>query len=270
MTPQFKIILCIVFLYNIGVNYINSQCYNQNSAFKAGEKLYYNVYYNLGFMRVKLADVKLWVEESVHNNKTILIIQNTTKTVSEFERIIKVKDYYASYIDASNMKVLKHIQKTLVDKFYTDYEFNFDHNKQKLYVSIENSKTKRYFDTLDMNTCLHDLLSAAYYPRNIDYSNMPVGQKTTIPIILETKTNIIYFKYMGIENKNIKGKKKVSCIKVVPLLVATSIFKAGEKMTFWLSNDKNKLPVLMESDLKIGKVSVQLFKYEGLRYSVEY
>jgi hypothetical protein len=270
MNKQLKYLLFIFLFQNLGLNDIYSQCYNKNSAFKSGEKLYFNVYYNVGFMRVKLADVKLWVDESDSYNKKIYIIQNTTKTVSEFEWIIKVKDYYASYVDAGNMNVLKHVQKTVVDKYYTDYEYDFDHQKQKLYVSIENSKTKKYLDTLDMNECLHDLLSAAYYPRNIDYSNMTVGNKIVLPVILDTRTNYIYYKYMGLENKNIKGKKKVSCIKIVPLLVATSIFKAGEKMTAWFTNDQNRLPVLMESDLKIGKVSVQLVKYEGLRYSIEY
>ena len=247
-----------------------SECYNKNSSIKAGENLTYNVYYNLGPVRIKLADVKLWVEESVYNNKKVFVIKNTTKTVSEFEWIIKVKDYYASYIDATTMEVQKHIQKTVVDKYSTDYEYHFDHAKQKIYVSIENSKTKKYLDTLDMNPCLHDLLSAAYYPRNIDYTSMAIGQKINLPVILNTTTNMIYYKYLGTETKTLKSKKKINCFKIVPLLVSTSIFKAGEKMTAWFSNDQNKVPFLMESDLKIGKVSVELFKYEGLRVPIAY
>jgi hypothetical protein len=260
-------ILPIQFIYGQGPV---SECYNKNSSFKAGENLTYNVYYNLGPVRIKLADVKLWVEESVYDNKKVFVIKNTTKTVSEFEWIIKVKDYYASYIDATTMEVQKHIQKTVVDKYFTDYEYHFDHTRQKIYVAIENSKTKKYLDTLDMNPCLHDLLSAAYYPRNIDYANMAIGRKIDLPVILNTTTNMIYYKYLGTETITLKSKKKVNCIKIVPLLVSTSIFKAGEKMTAWFSNDKNRLPVLMESDLKIGKVSVQLFKYEGLRHPIAY
>jgi len=139
-----------------------------------------------------------------------------------------------------------------------------------LYVSIENSKTKKYHDTLILKDCLHDLLSAAYYPRNIDYTNMAVGLKTMLPVILDTTTNLIYYKYLGTETINTINKKKVNCIKIVPLLVSTSIFEGGEKMTVWFSNDSNKVPILMESDLKIGKISVELLNYNGLRTQIAY
>ncbi len=91
-----------------------------------------------------------------------------------------------------------------------------------------------------------------------------------MPVILDTNIYIIYYKYLGNEAINIEKEKKLECIKIAPLLVKTSIFRAGEKMTAWLSNDKNKIPILMETNLWIGKISVQIIKYKGLRYPEKY
>ena len=246
-----------------------AQDYNRNTSFRVGEKLSYHVFYNLGFINIKLADVVLWVEETTYNNKSVYLLQNKSITVPKYSWVINVNDYYASYMDKNTMKVEGHIQKTIVDDFATNYEYRFDHSKKKLYVSFENSKTKRYTDTLDLNPRLHDLLSACYYPRNIDYSKLAVGEKIFLPVILDTNIHNIYYRYTGKESIKIK-KKKLNCIKIAPLLVETSIFTEGEKMTVWLSDDKNKVPVLMESDLWIGKISVQIIKYEGLRYPAAY
>lgn len=267
-----RIILLLLFIFTLA-NFncsLFSQCNHKNDSFQAGEKLYYNVYYNLGLIKIKLADIKLWIEEGNYNNKPVLIIKNTTNTLKDFEWIIRVKDYYASYLDKNTMKVERHIQKTQVDDYSTDYEYRFDYQNQKIYATLENSKTKKYIDTLNLVPCLHDLLSAAYYPRNMDFTKQKSGYKTVLPVILDKSTYNIYFRYTGLETISTKNKIKVSCIKIVPLLVETSIFKSGEKMTAWFSNDKNKIPIRMESELWIGKILVELAKYEGLLYPINY
>jgi hypothetical protein len=267
-----RIFLLLLFIFTLcGFDStLFSQCNHKNVSFQAGEKLTYHVYYHFGLIKIKLADVKLWTEEGNYNNKPVTIIKNTTNTLKDFEWIIKVKDYYASYLDKNTMKVERHIQKTLVDDYSTDYEYRFNYEFHKIYATIENSKTRKYIDTLNLMPCLHDLLSAVYYPRNMDFTKQKPGDKTVLPVILDTSTYNIYFRYIGLETINTTNKKKVSCIKIVPFLVETSIFKSGEKMTAWFSNDKNRVPLRMESDLWIGKILVELVKYEGLLYPINY
>ncbi len=247
-----------------------AQQYNKNTSFKAGEKLSYDVFFNLGFINIKLADVVLWIEQETYNNKDVLIYKNISKTVKKYKWVIEVDDYYASYVEKSTMKVLKHVQKTIVDNYHTNHDYQFDHIKKKLYITIENSKTKRYCDTLNLKPYLHDLLSAVYYSRNIKYDKLRINQKVQLPVLLDTAFHNIYYRYLGKETIEIRKEKKINCVKLKPLLVETSIFKSGEKMTAWLSDDNNKLPILMESELWIGRISVRITEFEGLRHSVQY
>ena len=48
------------------------------------------------------------------------------------------------------------------------------------------------------------------------------------------------------------------------------LFEDGNSIRFWLSDDKNKIPVRIEADMFVGKVAVDLKDYKGLKYPIEF
>ena len=75
----------------------------------------------------------------------------------------------------------------------------------------------------------------------------------------------MYIRYMGKEN--IKTKYgKFRAIKFKPLLLKGTIFEGGEKMTVWVSDDGNKIPVRIESPISVGSIKVDMMTYRNLRY----
>jgi len=49
-------------------------------------------------------------------------------------------------------------------------------------------------------------------------------------------------------------------------LVDGTIFKGGEGMTVWVTDDKNKIPVMVEAQILVGSVKAILTNATGLRY----
>ncbi len=45
-----------------------------------------------------------------------------------------------------------------------------------------------------------------------------------------------------------------------------SLFEGGEKMTVYVSDDQNKVPLRIESPLLVGSVKVDLMTYQNLRF----
>ena len=173
---------------------ITAQCSNKNQYFASGEKLTYGIYYNWGFIKLKLAEVILWTKTTLYNKRNVLLIQNKSKTYEKYAWLIDAEDYYASYVNPISLRAYKHIQKTVVDGYYTDNEYIFDWENQKVYANIENSKTKRFKDTIPIQSCITDLLTATYYMRIIDYQNLKTNQKIYLPVILDTNVHNVYFK----------------------------------------------------------------------------
>ena len=103
--------------------------------------------------------------------------------------------------------------------------------------------------------------------RNTDVDQYKVGDYIPTKVFFDKETFPINVTYDGIENgKKIKDLGKFNTLRVIPDLVAGEVFKKGDKMKIWVSNDENKLPLLIESPVSVGSIKAVLKSYEGLRY----
>ena len=97
------------------------------------------------------------------------------------------------------------------------------------------------------------LLVETYYARTIDFSNAYIGKTYPLDIYLDQKIYNLKFKYLGIETiKSDFGK--VRCIKLRPQLVVDRVFKDEDDMTIWVSDDKNRLPIRVKTDI-LGRLT---------------
>jgi hypothetical protein len=72
----------------------------------------------------------------------------------------------------------------------------------------------------------------------------------------------------GREKKRIKGLGKYKTNKLVADLVSSHVFKAGDVMEIWTSNDKNQIPLMIHSPISVGSVKVVLKDHKGLKYDL--
>ena len=52
------------------------------------------------------------------------------------------------------------------------------------------------------------------------------------------------------------------------MLVEGTIFKGGEDLFVWVTDDMNKIPILVEAKILVGSVKAVLSGMEGLKYPV--
>jgi hypothetical protein len=84
-------------------------------------------------------------------------------------------------------------------------------------------------------------------------------------MFLDNEVYELYIRYMGKETVKTKyGKFKA--IKFKPLLVKGTIFSGGEKMTVWVSDDANHVPIRIESPIVVGTIKIDMMAYKNLRY----
>jgi hypothetical protein len=84
-------------------------------------------------------------------------------------------------------------------------------------------------------------------------------------MFLDNEVYDMYVRYLGKEDVKTKfGKFKA--IKFRPLLVKGNIFEGGEKMTVWVSDDPNHIPLRIESPIIVGSVKMDMMGYGGLKY----
>ena len=45
-----------------------------------------------------------------------------------------------------------------------------------------------------------------------------------------------------------------------------AVFKGGERMIIWVTDDENHIPIRIETPIIVGSIKVDMKSYEGLRY----
>jgi hypothetical protein len=84
-------------------------------------------------------------------------------------------------------------------------------------------------------------------------------------MFIDEEVHPLFIRYLGKEV--IKTKYgKYNAIKFSPLLISGTIFSGGEKMLVWVSDDKNHVPLRIESPITVGSVKVDMKGYSNLRY----
>jgi Protein of unknown function (DUF3108) len=111
------------------------------------------------------------------------------------------------------------------------------------------------------------VLSAIYYARNINFDKYKPGDKIPFNMFLDDEVYNLYIRYIGKEVIKTRYGKFRS-IKFKPMLIKGTIFEGGEKMTVWVSDDMNHIPLRIESPITVGSVKVDMMGYKNLRHPV--
>lgn len=261
--------IIILFFFILLANIVNSQCFTTNTTFLAGEKISYKVAYNWGFIWVDAGKVIFEVDSLEKNGKTFYHFISSGRSLTRYDWIFKVRDSFESFVDVVGIKPFKFVRCTYENAYQVHNKYLFDHSKDKIYTFTENSNKKYQIDTLGLDECTFDVLSAIYYTRNIDFSHYSFGDTIPVSMIIDNEIYNLYIRYINKEVvENIDGKL-YNCIKFKAMLVEGTIFNKGEDLIVWVTDDKNKIPIITEAKILVGSVKAYLTEAKGLRYKIE-
>ncbi len=233
-------------------------CTVRNTAFSIGEQVYYKVSYNWNSLWLNAGEVSFKVNEGFFNNKPCYHMVGYGSTYKSYDMFYKVRDTYESYIDMQTLKPLRFIRNVNEGGYTINQNVVFRHSEK------EAVSTKGTFMIPD---CVQDVLSAIYFARNIDFSKYRKNDTIPVTLFLDDVLYPVYIRYLGKEIVTTRNGK-YNCIKFSPLLIEGTIFKGGEEMKVWVTDDNNKIPVRVESPIIVGSVYAELYKYSGLRNPV--
>jgi hypothetical protein len=255
----------IFFLISFFPYLLSGQCVSQVKSFKPGEKITYMAYYNWGFIWVYAGDLEFTVKQKLSMGKQAYQFDAIGNSRKSYDWMYKVRDHFQSFVEMSTFSPIMAERKTSEGGYEAYESYEFVNGGRKINSVVSNSDKPFKRDTLSAQSCTFDVLTVIYYCRTIDFSQYKVNDKIPFKIVVDNKIYTTYVRYMGRETIKTHQGKKYRCIKCSALLVQGTIFKGGEDMTLWVTDDENKIPVLVEAKILIGSVKAYLNTEEGLR-----
>ncbi len=223
-----------------------------NTAFLTGENLTYQIKY--GFITSGMTQLSL--TDAVFQNKLVFHSYTVAQTTGLADKIYGVKDVYESWFDKETILPYKQISNVKEGR-YTKYN-------EVIYNRDNNTVHSKLSGLHQVPGKILDLSSTLYYIRRIDFSNVVDGQTIILNMYFSDEVFPFRFIYQGKETIRTKFGK-ISCLKISPVVEVGRMFKRSDDMTVWLTNDDNRIPILVQMDIRIvGNVYLKLIKYENI------
>lgn len=224
-----------------------------NTSFKVGEKLTFRAHYGL----INAARITMSVDPVMQQigTRKAFLVRTEGETLKSFDWMYKVRDKFDSYLDEESLAPLRYSMSKRENKYTASDAVIYYHEQKKL----RNLKGE-----MAMPTYTQDIASAIYYARNLDFITAKLNQSFPVDVYLDNKVYNLQFKFIGRETLH-TDIGKVRCIKLRPKLVVDRVFKEDDDMTIWVSDDKNKIPIRVESAIQVGSIKVDITAYENLK-----
>ncbi|MTK53951.1 DUF3108 domain-containing protein [Paludibacter sp.] len=233
-------------------------------SFAPGEVLTYKAYYHWGVLWLPAASITLKVLPN--ENPNFLTIKANGISFKRYDLFFKVRENFESTIFKNTLLPIE-ARRNAVEGSYSaqeHYRFNDSANTIDYNISVNEGKTKNA-GKIEKADGYFDMLSAAYYMREYDFSKLKLNQKIRVNTIINGKIYPIEIQYVGNETCKDNNNKSYMCAKFAASTVPGTIFKGNEKISIWMSLDSAKIPVKVTSKLKIGEVNVELTGASGIK-----
>lgn len=223
-------------------------------AFQIGEKLNYKLKY--GIFTAAEATLKINDSDLTFDDKPVFHLVAEGRTSGTFDLFHKVRNRYDSYID----------KKELTPYLYTEniHESNYRRSDKARFYQ-EQKKVVSNKGTFTGNVQTFDVISAYYFARSLDMTQVTKGQKFTMSYFLTDGISQLNIEYVGKEVvKTSLGT--FNCLKFSPSIEPGRIFRKDSKLYLWITDDNNRIPVKAHVEVLVGSISMELTKASGLKY----
>lgn len=260
--------LFILLLITVNVTTSNAQCEIDNKYFQAGENLEYDLYIKLGFASTKGGFARLKTQSVNYAGTDAYKMSLISESQGLARKVFSLSDTLTSYT-TRNIVPLAYQKDAHEGGDYTkeNLTYKYPGNGSVDIRSIRYVNGNFKFDeTIKAPGCTYDLVSILFYCRTLSFSNMVNGNETIVNFISGKKRGSMKIHYDGKETVKANDGNKYNCIKLT-LYIADEAFNNGkEAMKVYITDDNNRMPIKLETKLKVGSTRAVLKRYSGNKY----
>ncbi|MEI7660759.1 MAG: DUF3108 domain-containing protein [Bacteroidota bacterium] len=229
----------------------------KNEAFARGEKLKFRAYYEsyvTGKVTAGIATLEVDQAAKQVDGRNVYHIIGEGHSKGAFNWFYKVSDRFESFIDEEYLFSWSFIRRTHEGNYSYSDDVKFNQYSGSALSTRANKK---------IPPGTQDILSAFYFARTLDMSNVSPGQNIPITFFLDDSLYISQIQFAGRELV-ITDLGSFRCLRFKPMVATGNVFSQPYPMDLWITDDKNHLPILAQSAVIVGSVKLELIGFSGL------
>ena len=244
-----------------------AQCTFKNTAFKGGEFLYYNLYYNWQFVWVNAGSASMSTVESHYKGQKAYRASLITRGNNKVDDFFVLRDTLLCYssLDLAPLyyrKGAREGDRYTVDEVWYNYAGGKTNLTQRRLNRHGESKTIKNV----REECVYDMLNIFLRARSFNPEGWKKGYVLKIPIADGNSIDTAQLIYRGKSTVKADNGKKYRCLELS--YMENEDGKLKEIVRFYVTDDDNHIPVRLDLFLRFGSAKAFLKSMKGNRSPV--
>ena len=243
------------------------------TAFTAGEVLTYAVSYKVGFVEPDLATVVFKTINSSVDGTPAYRVTAVAEVDSKWKWFFDMRDEYNTWLDRETIRPLYFENKIKEGTYRAASQYYYDWDKMEVnthFVNLKHNNPRQYHMPLSERS--FDGVAMFFNIRNSISTDMRPGFTDYIDVVMSDTVERLRYKFIGFEERNISGLGRYRTMKFSCQLTNSQdhdAFPDGTEFFVWFSADRNRIPLYVESPIRVGSIKGYLRSYQGLKYPLE-
>ena len=248
------------------VSIASAQIYN------AGEHLSYRVAYIAQlFPNTEMATVDVSTRLDTLDGRSVYRVVGEAKMMPSYRWFFNIHDRYDIFVDTETLRT-RRFESDLHEGDYTfRSHYRYDWDSMRVHTWAQSRQRTPRSRTLPLTPRSMDPVSLYFNMRAIDTDTLQVGKQYKLEMVLEDTVKHLNIRMVGREICRVPQKGRFRTIKLACEIGTSESFSLVDGVEFfiWLTDDRNKIPVLLTSPIKIGSVRAYITSFKGLKYPLE-
>ena len=237
-----------------------------------GEQLFYRVSYKAKmFPNTEVGAVEVSTTQETVDGKTLYKVEGIGRTLPTYRWFFNLEDIYSVWIDPQTLRPVRFTSDIREGDYTFQSYYTYDWSNSMVHTRWRRRQKPFQQKEMPLTTESMDAIALFFNLRSASPEDFRVGEPATLQMVLQDTIQQLHYRYLGKKKKKIRNMGRFRTLKFECQLGTTEgySFTDGTIFTMWISDDENKIPLYIESPVKVGSINAYISGYKGLKYPVE-
>ena len=240
--------------------------------YSVGERLDYRVAYKAMLVpNTEMATVTVQTTLDTLDNRPVYRVMGLGKIMPEYRWFFNLEDLYDILVDTLTKRTQRFESNIREGDYTFRSHYTYDWDSMKVHTWSQSRQRTPRTKSMSLTERSMDPVSLYFNLRAIDASTLKEGEVHNLEMVLEDTIRILKFRMLGREVCRVPQKGKFRAIKLACTLGTSEgfSFTDGSEFFMWITDDKNKFPLLLESPIVVGSIRAYISDFKGLKYPLD-
>lgn len=234
-----------------------------------GEQLFYRVSYKAKmFPNTEVGTVEVTTTEDRTDGRNLYKVEGVGRTMPTYRWFFNIEDSYTVWVNPDTLRPVR-FESNIHEGDYT-FQSYYTYDWENAVVHTRWRRHQKPFQEKQMPLTPEsmDAIALFFNLRSAAADSFKAGEPATLLMVLQDTIRHLHYRFLGHETKKIRNMGKFKTLKFDCQLGTSEgfSFTDGTVFTIWISDDENKIPLYIESPVRIGSINAYISAYKGLKY----